>query len=397
MRNRSFRMIKLMKSTFFCEEETKKRLCDFLMKAEKLSMGDKCREFEKQFAKYQNRKYAVLFNSGSSANLALIQALLNLNLLKEKDKVGFSAITWATNVMPLIQLGLEPVPADVELSTLNVSSKEFEKIMISNKLKAFFITNLLGFCSDIDRIKNLCKKNNVILIEDNCESLGSEYKGKKLGNFGLASTFSFYVAHQISTVEGGMVCTDNKEVFDMLLMVRAHGWDRDLDEKSKKEIRSKHKVGDFQAQYYFYYPGYNMRATEITGFLGIEQLKHFDLMNRKRQENFKMFNKAANSNKDLKKLNLDHMDFISNFSYPVISESFEYYKKKFQKAGVEIRPVVAGSILEQPFFKDYLKREGKHFECPNAKRIHEKGFYFPNNAELTDREIKILCDLIKSR
>src|SRR3989339_640409 len=219
-------MIKLIKSTFYNEKNTKQKLCVFIKNAHMLSIGKECGKFEHNFAKYQGRKHCVFVNSGSSANLAIIQALLNLGKIKKGDAVGFSALTWSTNVMPLIELGLQPVPIDCALDTLNVSSRILLKTIQKHPIKMLFLTNLLGFCDDIDEIYRICKKKDILLIEDNCESLGSVYKGKKLGNFGLASTFSFYVGHHMSTIEGGAVVTDNEELADMLAIVRAHGWDR---------------------------------------------------------------------------------------------------------------------------------------------------------------------------
>ena len=231
-------MIKLIKSTFYKEKETKKELCSFITNATQLSFGQECQKFEERFATHQKRKYCIFFNSGSSANFALIQALFNLKILKQSDKAAFSAVTWSTNPMPLIQLGLNIIPVDVELETLNVSSRTLVDVIDRNPLKVFFLTNLLGFCDDIDKIANICKERKIVLIEDNCEALGSVYKNKKLGNFGLASTFSFYVGHHMSTVEGGAVCTDNESLAIMLKLVRAHGWDRDLSDIKKDKLKS---------------------------------------------------------------------------------------------------------------------------------------------------------------
>src|SRR3989344_712644 len=155
-------------------------------------------------------------------------------MLNKKDKVGFSALTWATNTMPLIQLDLDPVPIDISLKNLNICSDNLLSILENIQLDALFITNLLGFCGDLDKISGVCNRKNIILIEDNCESLGSTLNDIKLGNFGLASTFSFYVGHHMSTIEGGMVCTDDKSLYEMLLMVRAHGWDRNLEYNKQK-------------------------------------------------------------------------------------------------------------------------------------------------------------------
>jgi len=390
-------MIKLVKSTFYNEIETKKRLCDFIIHSEQLSIGRKCLEFETEFAKYQGRKYAVMFNSGSSANLALIQALLNLKMLNKKDKVGFSALTWATNTMPLIQLDLDPVPIDISLKNLNICSDNLLSILENIQLDALFITNLLGFCGDLDKISGVCNRKNIILIEDNCESLGSTLNDIKLGNFGLASTFSFYVGHHMSTIEGGMVCTDDKSLYEMLLMVRAHGWDRNLEYNKQKELAKKNKIDNFHAKYTFYTLGYNFRPTEINAFLGLEQLKYIEEITKIRSENFHRFNKIANQNPDFCKLDMSHMSFVSNFAYPLICKDFNYfekYKNKFIKNDIEIRPIVGGSIVEQPFFKHY-KRYKQNFACPNAEKANSIGFYFTNRPDLTQDEIKLIESLLK--
>ena len=391
-------MIKLVKSAFYNELETKKKLCDFILSAKQLSMGTKCLEFESQFSKYQKRKYSVFFNSGSSANLALIQSLINLGELQPKDKIGFSALTWATNVMPLLQLNLSPVPIDVSLENLNACSNNLLEVLKKTKLEALFITNLLGFSGDLDKISKICREKGIILLEDNCESLGSELNNTRLGNFGLASTCSFYVGHHMSTIEGGVVCTDNKEIYDMLLMVRSHGWDRNLDSDKKDYLRRKNGIDDFYSRYTFYVSGYNLRPTEISAFLGLEQLRYMDLINKIRNKNFKEFDKIAKSNLKFQKLNLSHMNFISNFAYPLVCkkmETFRQYRQKFEHNNVEIRPIVGGSIVEQPFFKEYLKKNKLHFNCPNAKKIHQLGFYIPNNPELTENEKKMICSLLK--
>ena len=382
-------MIKLMKKTFLNEEETKKELCKFIMGAEQLSMGPKCKQFEKGFAEYQGRKYAALFNSGSSANLALIQALVNMEKLKKGDNIGFSSLTWATNTMPLMQCGLNPIPIDVSPTNLNITSETLLNSLNSGQeLKALFITNLLGFCGDLDKIKQICEEKNILLIEDNCESLGSELKNEKLGNFSLASTFSFFVGHHMSTVEGGMVCTDDKELYDMLLMVRAHGWSRELDEERKVELREKHQINPFHDMYIFYTLGYNLRPTEMTGVIGIEQLKYLKENFEKRDKTFKIYHETVKQNPDTQNLDLSHMNFVCNFAYPVIfkdKETIEKYKKKFEGL-VEIRPLV-GSITHQPFFKNEIS-------CPNAEELFTLGLYVPNNPDLTDEEVETIRKLL---
>ena len=316
-------MIKLIKSTFHNEKQTKKELQAFIKNAEILSFGPECQRFEDKFAKWQGKKHCIFLNSGSSANLAIIQTLLNLGKIKQNDYVGFSALTWSTNVMPLIELGLKAVPIDVELDTLNVSSSELKKILKKYPLKMLFITNLLGFCDDLDEIRRICKEQKIILIEDNCESLGSEYKGEKLGNFGLAGTFSFYVGHHMSTIEGGAVCTDSEQLASMLRVVRAHGWDRNLSEKEQKKLREKHKVNStFYSRYTFYDLGYNLRPTEINGFIGNTQIQYLNEIIEKRKSNF--FKMAPLIYKQTDKyypVRYDHLDVLSNFAVPVICRS----------------------------------------------------------------------------
>lgn len=382
-------MIKLIKSTFYNEEKTKKKLSRFIQSAKQLSFGKECLKFENRFGKFQKRKQCVFVNSGSSANLALIQALLNLGRLKKGDKVGFSALTWSTNAMPIIQLGLQAVPIDVELDTLNVSSQKFLDKLEKHNIKCLFITNLLGFCDDMDEIQKICKKKNIILIEDNCESLGTVYKKELLGNFGLASTFSFYVGHHMSTIEGGAICTDDEELAIMLRIVRAHGWDRNLDFASQKEIRRKFKVNStFYSRYTFYDLGYNLRPTEINGFIGNVQLPFLKEILRKRNKNYKEFIKAFSGMKDrYYSVKSDHIDFVSNFAIPIVCKSATIRDSLVRKCEgkVEIRPIVGGDITEQPFFGKYMKRYMRG--NPNAKLVHEQGLYFGNNPELTKSEI----------
>lgn len=394
-------MIKLIKSTFYKEKDTKKKLCTFINKSEQLSMGSECNKFETDFAFYQGRKHCVFLNSGSSANLAIIQALLNAGKIKRNDLVGFSALTWSTNVMPLIQLGLRAIPIDIELDTLNVSSRKLLSILEKYNIKMLFLTNLLGFCDDIDEIKKICRKKKIVLIEDNCESLGTVYRGEKLGNYGLASTFSFYVGHHMSTIEGGAVCTDNEELSSMLNIVRAHGWDRNLSLENQSKIRDKFQVNStFYSRYTFYDLGYNLRPTEIAGFLGNSQLIYLDEIINKRQQNFKQMAVPIYQKTDkYYPIRFSHIDFLSNFAVPIFCKSQKIRDDLVAKCEgkIEIRPIVGGDMTRQPFFNKYEKEFSDLLGDSNAKLIHEQGLYFGNNPELTEEEkeliINIFCKL----
>ncbi len=386
-------MIKLIKSSFYHEAETKEQLAKFIIDSPIFSMGEQCRNFEVAFAKKQERQHAVYVANGSVANLILIQALLNMGIFKPGDKIGFSALTWATNIMPLIQLGLVPVAIDCEKDTLNVSPETLQPYL--GEIKGLFLTNVLGFADDIEAITKLCQDNKIVFIEDNCESLGSRINGKLLGNFGLASTFSFYIGHHMSTIEGGMVCTDDADLADMLKLVRAHGWDRNLSPEKQQQLRQEHGIDGFYARYTFYDIATNVRPTEINGFIGNTQLPYLDEIIEKRVSNFNRFNDAIKANADFLPLDIEHMELVSNFAMPVICKdelTFTKYLERFEAAEVEIRPIIAGDMTKQPFYKKYVTDDTATRE--NAAFIHQHGFYFGNNPEMTEEELSTLVGLL---
>ena len=372
-----------MKSTFLGEKETKDALCSFIQTSNKLSMGDEVSKFETSFAAWQGRSHSVMVNSGSSANLVILQSLLNLGKLKEGDRIGVSAVTWATNVMPVIQLGLVPILIDVNLETLNVSCEEVRK----HSIHCLFITHLLGFHGDIEVIAEYCKSKDILLIEDTCESLGTDCNGKKLGNFGLASSFSTFVGHHMSTVEGGLITTDDDELNQMIRMVRAHGWDRNVTQQQRNELRSKWNINDFYGPYTFYTLGYNLRPMELQGLIGSIQLKHVDVANENRKRSYARVFDSIDS-KDLMLPN----QHVSAFAIPVICSTQELrdtYVKKCRDMGIETRPIVAGNMNRQPFFKQYMSQ----LPLPVADKIHTCGFYLPNHPDLTEEEIDYLSSV----
>ena len=387
--------IRLIKSSFYHEQETKDKLCDFIQKSTQLSISEYCKEFEKKFSQWQGRKYTVFVNSWSSANLILLQSLLNIWKINKWDKIWFSSLTWATNVMPIIELWLTPIPVDVDLNTLNTSSQTLQECLKENNIKVLFITNLLWFCDDIDSIKEICNEKWIILLEDNCESMWTVYKGKKLWNYSLASTFSTYVWHHMSTIEWWMVCTDDEELYKMLYMTRAHWRDRNLPKEEQDNIRKEYWVdGTFYAKYTFYTMGFNVRPNEIAWFIGCEQIGYLDEIVQRRDQNFKRFIEKINQNEDFYKIKYEHIDLLSNFAVPVICKSkdiLEKYIKKFGEKDIEIRPIVGGDITQQIFWKKLYWENQKD---TNAKLIHEQGFYFWNSPEYTEEEISLLLSLM---
>ena len=388
--------VPLMRYAFIEEKATREELARFILEAPRLSMGEQCASFEDSFARYQGREHAALFNSGGSANLALLQALKNLGRLKTGDRIGFTAVTWSTNVMPIIQLGFTPVPIDCELETLNAGSAELSEVLDEHELKAFFLTNVLGFTGDLDRIRKVCAERGILLLEDNCESLGSELPAGKAGNFGLASTFSFFVAHHMSTIEGGMICTDDAALDQMLRIVRANGWDRNLSKEDQVALRRTHEVGDeFTASYTFYDLGYNLRPTEITGFLGQVQLRFLTDSIERRIANYNCLADAVSGNEELRLPTAKYQTKLSSFAFPMVCQDPKLrskYLERLNRAGIECRPIIAGNMQRQPFYKKYVR---EHRDLPKADLIHTSGFYVGNYPELTSEDLSAISACLK--
>lgn len=388
-------MIPLMKSAFFNEQYTKEALSKFILQAKQLSMGEQVAAFEEEFALFQGARKAILVNSGGSANLAMLQSLKNLGRLKDGDKIGFSALTWSTNVMPILQLGMQPVPIDCDRRTLNAMSHQLKQRLKETKLQAFFITNALGFAGDLETIREVCDGAKIILIEDNCEALGTELPAGKTGSFGITASFSLFVAHHMSTIEGGIICTNDEEIKEMLRIVRANGWDRNLKAHEQQKWRKKHGVNsEFEAKYIFYDLGYNIRPTEITGFLGRYQLKFLKENIEIREKNYLTLESYVQDNPDLIKLDRSHISVLSNFAFPVLCKSpqlKERYMDQFSGAGIEIRPMIAGNIQRQPFYRKYVSSS---YELPDTEFIHECGFYCGNYPELSKIDIETLISCL---
>jgi len=291
---------------------------------------------------------------------------------------------------------MNPVAIDCAANTLNVMSHNLEERLQDTPLQALFITNALGFTGDLDNIRALCDANGIILLEDNCESLGSELPSGKAGNFGLASSFSFFVAHHMSTIEGGMACTDDDDLAEMLRIVRANGWDRNLTAEQQFKWRKRFGVqSEFDAKYTFYDLGFNLRPTEITGFLGLTQLQYLEENVRRREENYLFLEKAVISNPDFIVLDHGHISVLSSFALPIVCQSAELrtrYVAQFSGAGVEIRPMIAGNMQRQPFYEKYVKT---HFPLPQTDILHNNSFYCGNYPELTESDLQTLLSCLK--
>jgi CDP-6-deoxy-D-xylo-4-hexulose-3-dehydrase len=257
------KILKLVNDTINTEDIN--QLIEWLKTNPKLTKGDLTVEFEKKWSEWLGVKYSVFVNSGSSANLAAIYSLIVSNKLKN-NKIIVPSVSWVTTVTPAIQLGLKPILCECDKDNLGLEINHLKKIIEKHNPSCLILVHVLGIPNYIEEIKQLCDENDIFLIEDTCESVGSKYNNQKLGTFSDLSTFSFYFGHHMSTIEGGMVCTDNEELYHILLSIRSHGWDRDLPKKRQDELRSKYKIDNFRALYTFYYPGFNLRSTDLQAF-----------------------------------------------------------------------------------------------------------------------------------
>lgn len=350
-----------------------------------LTKGPKTIEFEELWSKWLGVKYSVFLNSGSSANLAMLYALKISNKLKN-NKVIVPCVSWVTTVSPVIQFGLEPILCETDKDTLGIDVEYFEKLCQEHNPSCVILVHVLGFSNKLKEILDICKKYDVILLEDSCESVGTIYNGKKTGTFGLMSSFSTYFGHHYSTIEGGFVCTDDFELYEILKSIRSHGWSRDLSKETQKKFQEDHNIDEFRNLYTFYYPGFNLRATDLQAFLGINQLKTLDEKNYRRYENFVLYDKLIKN--PYWKIKAD--GFVSNFSYPVIHPNKNKIVNRLIDAKVECRPLICGSMSRQPFY--YKVYGHKSYEFSDI--IHDYGIYIPNNPDMSFEEINYIAEIV---
>ena len=361
-------------------------LIGWLKTIPKLTKGQKTLSFEKRFASVIGCKHAVFCNSGSSANLLATSALIQSGLMRN-NKIVVPQVSWSTTVFPAMQLGLNPIMCDCDSLNLGIDVDNLLEIIEEEKPSALILVHVLGFDSSVQKIKDICEQNNILLIEDTCESLGSVVAGKMLGSYGLASTFSFYFGHHISTIEGGMVCTNDDYLAEVLKMIRSHGWDRDINEEAKQKYRSKYKVKEFESLYKFYYQGFNLRSTDLQAFIGLSQLTKVKQIANKRHENFNRYLELIDNKFWKPVLN---QEIVSNMGYPLILSNRERVYQELKNNNIESRPLVSGSMGTQPAWsKTYGESRMK-----NSTIINDKGMYVPNHGDLSNEDIEKICSII---
>lgn len=365
-------------------------LIEWLKTYPRLTKGPKTIEFENKWAQWLGTKYSVFVNSGSSANLLMLYTLKILNKMKN-NKVCVPSLCWVTDLSPVLQFNLEPLLIDCNLDNLSVDLNHLEQVFQTETPSVLILVSVLGLSPDMESIVNLCEKYDVILLEDNCESQGTKFKQKKLGNFGLMSSFSTYFGHTMSTIEGGIISTNDDEVYNTLLQLRSHGWDRDLSTEAQKELREKWGVNDFSALYTFYVPGFNLRSTDLQAQIGIKQLDKVDGMINNRYINF-LYYKSKLDGKIWFPTTIDD-SYTSNFAIPVItktSEDKERLIKELTDNNISCRPLISGSMGSQPFYK---KLYGETL-LPNCTIVDERGIYVPNHDKMTKDDIDRICEIL---
>ena len=365
-------------------------LIEWLKTYPRLTKGSKTIEFENKWAQWLGTKYSVFVNSGSSANLLMLYTLKILNKMKN-NKVCVPSLCWVTDLSPVLQFNLEPLLIDCNLDNLSVDLNHLEQVFQTENPSVLILVSVLGLSPDMESIVNLCEKYDVILLEDNCESQGTKFKQKKLGNFGLMSSFSTYFGHTMSTIEGGIISTNDDEMYNTLLQLRSHGWDRDLSTEAQKELREKWGVNDFSALYTFYVPGFNLRSTDLQAQIGIKQLDKVDGMINNRYINF-LYYKSKLDGKIWFPTTIDD-SYTSNFAIPVItktSEDKERLIKELTDNNISCRPLISGSMGSQPFYK---KLYGETL-LTNCTIVDERGIYVPNHDKMTKDDIDRICEIL---
>lgn len=351
------------------------------------SMNKYVAQYEKDFASFFGSKYAVMTSSGSTANLIMIAALFfkKENPLKRGDEIIVPAVSWSTTYFPLQQYGLKVKFVDVDLDTLNMDVDKLEAA-ITDKTRAILTVNLLGNPNDFAKIKSLIEGKDIILLEDNCESMGATFDGQQAGTFGLMGTYSSFFSHHIATMEGGCVVTDDEEIYHILLTIRAHGWTRNLPKENK--VTGRKSDNPFEESFKFVLPGYNVRPLEMSGAIGIEQLKKLPSFIEQRRKNAELFVELFAGHPDF--MIQKELGHSSWFGFSLILKkdaktTRQEVVKKLTDNGIECRPIVTGNFLKNTEVLEYFDYEVAG-SVDNAEYLDAHGLFVGNHQiDLTEQ------------
>ena len=359
------------------------------------TMGAKTSLFEKKMAEFLGAKFCIMVNSGSSANLLAVASLFYTKkiFLRRGDEVVVPAVSWATTYTPLYQYGLKLRFVDIDMDTLNIDVDRLCDA-ITPKTKAVFTVNLLGNPSNFDELKSICQKHNLILLEDNCESLGATFQGRQAGTFGHIGTFSTFFSHHISTMEGGVLATDDEEIYHILLSLRSHGWTRGLPPGNL--VTGQKNPDPFEESFKFVLPGFNVRPTEFSAAIGIEQLKKFPGIVEVRRKNARILYEKMAEYRDIFHFQRE-TGKSSFFGFPFIlkegtREDRASLAAHLSQKGIEVRPIVAGNFTAHPVIKyfDY----SIHNDLKNSQKVHDLGLFIGNHHYNLAREIDFFIETL---
>jgi CDP-6-deoxy-D-xylo-4-hexulose-3-dehydrase len=369
----------------------------FLKKNKKriFTQSEKVSQFEKSWSRWLGVKYSIFVNSGSSANLL---TLLAVKILYGKGEIILPTLTWISDIASAIQTGFKPVFVDINPKNLCMDENDIIK-KISKNTKAVFITHAQGFNGLSNNLIKILKKKRILLLEDVCESHGARFGKKKLGTFGRISNFSFYYAHHLSTIEGGMVCTNDKKIYELVRMLRAHGMARESgNQKFEKETIKKYP--DLSPKFIFLYPAYNMRNNEISATIGISQLKRLDKNNFTRSKNLKIF--LENLNKRHYRTEYD-IKGNSNYAFPLVLKNKNFknrnlLEKIMIKHKIEFRRGNAGggNQLRQPYLRNIIKKNLSLKNFSEVDHVHFFGYYIGNYPSLKKEKILKICNILNN-
>jgi len=360
-----------------------------------LTNGSNVRAFEKEWSEWLGVKYSVFVNSGASANL-LTMAILKIKY-PEGGEVIVPPLTWVSDISSVLQNGFTPVFVDIDPYSLAMNTKQV-LAKITNKTRAVFLTHIQGFNGLTDELISELKAKDIPLIEDVCESHGATHNNIKVGNFGWMSNFSFFYAHHMSTIEGGMICTNDEEVYQQLRMLRSHGMVR---EAINEALQNKYQENnpELHSDFIFSYPAYNVRNTEIGGIMGRKQLKRLDVNIKQRTENLNRFLQKIDPNKYRTDFKLEGS---SNYAFNLVlrepdDKLVQRVMDKMQENGIEFRRGGAGggNQLRQPYLQGVVP-DGYYKNFPEVEHIHFYGFYIGNYPDLSDKEVDDICNILNS-
>mgnify|MGYP003108827458 CR=1 FL=1 len=372
-------------------DEDVNALCDWLKSYPRLTKGQLTWDVEEEWAKYIGTNYAIFNNSGSSANLLMIYAAIMAGRIPNK-KIVVPSVGWVTTISPAIQFGLQPIMCGADPKTFGIDLDQLEEICERERPDAVIFVQVLGVPHYRERMLALKEKYGFILLEDACAALGASYSdGAMVGTVGDMSSFSFYFGHQLSTIEGGMVNTDDKELYEILLMLRSHGWGKDLPQETYDRLIDEADVDDFHKPFTFFVAGFNLRSTDLQAFLGLRQIKKASWVSEQRKKNHLLYAELLEGVVEFQDWG-EHNPV--SISFGALARSKEHRTEivnRLVENGIETRIFSAGNLGLHPF---WTKRYGA-FEDEMSNRIHSCGFFVPNYPELTEDEVKFICNIIR--